>query len=102
MKTKSKFFSQLGIKIADAAFHRNGICGLPFYVILFDSKENGRMVATLFREEGSCAVYKVDELVRENIAFGEGNSWRGDMYEVELRPFLDEFLMKRDGFKAWA
>jgi len=40
-------------KIAAASYHRNGVCGLGFYAILFDDPENGRMVASLFDEEGA-------------------------------------------------
>lgn len=85
------------------ARHRNGIGGRPFYVCLFTDTEYpelGRFVATLFpsgeesdtglpvfagSEDGDeCAVLNVGELTVENIAFGEGNSWRGDEYARPL------------------
>lgn len=86
--------SEVSIKIVDVSFHRNGVCGAPFYVILFDDKDNGRMVASLFDEPGYCAVYNVAELGKNNIAFANGNSWRGDVYESALRPALKSWLKK--------
>jgi len=71
-------------KIVEISRHRNGICGEPFYVVLF--KHKGRlMIASLFDDVGYCAVYSVDELKKKNIKFGGGNSWRGDEFESELR-----------------
>ena len=84
------------IKIKDASFHRNGIAGVGFYAILFTDEENGEMIASLFDEEGYCAVYKVSELAKGNIQFANGNSWRGDHFENELRKQLFEF-MKENG-----
>ena len=84
-------------KIAAASYHRNGVCGLGFYAILFDDPENGRMVASLFDEERACAVFNVDELAAGNVAFAGGNSWRGDRYEHELRPMLAAFLEEHGG-----
>jgi hypothetical protein len=82
----------MNLKIVDASFHRNGVCGLGFYAIIFDDADEGRMVASLFDEPGCCAVYKIDELVKGNIGFSRGNSWRGDVYEEQLRPLLEKFL----------
>ena len=80
-------------KIIQASWHRNGVGGVGFYAILFDDKEgNGKMIASLFDEGGYCAVYSVEELSKGNILFASGNSWRGDVYESELRPLLDKFL----------
>ena len=74
------------LKITAIAHHRNGICGAPFYAVLFDHPDNGAMAATLFEGRGRCAVYSIAELAAGNIAFGEGNSWRGDEFEDEIRP----------------
>ena len=79
-------------KIIEASFHRNGVGGLGFYAILFESPKNGKMFATLFDEAGACAVTQISELVKDNIAFACGNSWRGDQFEAELRPMLDKWL----------
>ncbi len=82
--------SQSKLKIVSASFHRNGIGGAGFYAILFDDKEHGRMIASLFDEPGCCAVYNVEELAKGNVAFANGNSWRGDHYESALRTLLKE------------
>ena len=88
--------SDIRVKIVDASYHRNGVAGVGFYAILFDEAEMGRMVASLFDEDGYCAVYKIDELAKGNIAFARGNSWRGDCYAAALRPALAEYL-KHEG-----
>ena len=81
------------LKIVEASHHRNGIAGAGFYAILFDDKDNGRMFASLFDGKGLCAITKVDELSAGNIRMAEGNSWRGDDFESELRPLLSEWLL---------
>ena len=86
------------IKIVEASYHRNGICGDAFYAILFDNKENGRMIASLFEDRHCCAVYSVPQLAAGNITFGAGNSWRGDDYDLALRPALKDYL-KREPFE---
>jgi hypothetical protein len=80
------------IKIVSVAFHRNGIFGNGFYTILFDEKDEGRMVASLFSgSSGYCAVYNVNKLVKGDIKAGS-NSYRGDVYESVLRPMLEKLL----------
>jgi hypothetical protein len=81
----------LKLKLVSVAYHRNGVCGNGFTVCIFkwkDGVKNRRMVATLFEEEGSCAVFDLDELNKENIAFAKGNSWRGDEFEPQLRKMI--------------
>jgi len=65
-------------------YHRNGICGAPFYAIVFDSTEGRRMVATVFDEPCTVAVLDIGLLSEGNVEFGV-NSWRGDVYEGQLR-----------------
>jgi hypothetical protein len=74
------------LKIIAISHHRNGICGAPFDVVLFDDQvpERSRKVAILFEEPHFCAVLGVDKLAEGDIAFGS-NSWRGDHYERDLR-----------------
>lgn len=76
----------MNLTIIDFAHHRNGICGAPFAVILFeDAKAEGsRKGAILFEPDGQCAVLDVDKLAQGDIAFGS-NSWRGDRFEQSLR-----------------
>jgi hypothetical protein len=77
------------IRIHDWAYHRNGICGAPFHVFLFDDiqDENTRKVGILFEEPYHCAVLDVAKLARGDIAFGV-NSYRGDRFEAVLRSAL--------------
>ncbi len=77
------------IEIITIAYHRNGICGAPFYVVLFRGEE-GRIVGILFDRECHCAVFDVDRLHQGNIAFGS-NSWRGDHFEPALRNAIAKF-----------
>jgi hypothetical protein len=74
------------LKIIGIDHHRNGICGSPFDVVLFDDQdpEHNRKVAVLFEEPHCCAVLGVDKLAQGDIAFGS-NSFRGDHYEHDLR-----------------
>lgn len=82
--------------IAQIAHHRNGISGRSFYAVLFTCKDNGLMVAAVFpsceddeglsvfnEAEPEIAVFQLDGLMNETVAFGE-NSWRGDFYAGEL------------------
>jgi len=90
------------IKIIDASWHRNGISGEGFYAVIFEytdeEQESPRkMVASLFDESGYCAVYAIDELVKGNIAFARGNSWRGDKFEGQLRKLIKEYETGRIG-----
>jgi len=85
------------LKITAASWHRNGICGVGFYAILFDDlDEKKKMVASLFDEAGYCAVYDVAQLAEGNVEFARGNSWRGDQYAEALRPLLSEFLKSNE------
>lgn len=95
------------LKIIEASFHRNGVCGAPFYAVLFEDRENEEeadrlMIASIFEEPFTCAVYSVARLQDKNIAFAMGNSWRGDEYEAELRPLLDAWITKKHGMEAKA
>jgi len=79
------------LKIIDIASHRNGICGAPFHVVLFDDQgtEGSRKVAVLFDEPYHCAVFDVAKLAAGDIAFGS-NSFRGDNYEPHLRKVVEK------------
>lgn len=80
------------IKDVHIDYHRNGVCGNGFYVATFKWMDDDinpprerHMVATIFHDQGNCAVFDIDELVKDNISFANGNSWRGDHFEPELR-----------------
>ncbi|HWG42664.1 MAG TPA: hypothetical protein VN688_07750 [Gemmataceae bacterium] len=74
------------LTIDSIACHRNGICGAPFEVVLFEDQgpEGSRKIAILFDEPHYCAVLDLAKLASGDIAFGS-NSWRGDNYESSLR-----------------
>ena len=44
--------SSVQIRVTGIAYHRNGICGAPFHVVLFDDigDENTQKIAILFDE----------------------------------------------------
>jgi hypothetical protein len=71
-------------KVIKIDYHRNGVCGTGFFVVIFNHESDKNMVATIFPEIGSISVLKIDLLAKKNIEFGE-NSWRGDTYEHWLR-----------------
>jgi hypothetical protein len=77
--------------------HRNGICGSPFDVALFeDTEAAGRKMAILFEPRYSCAVLDVDRLAAGDIAFAS-NSWRGDVYEPLLREAIKQHRQQQSG-----
>jgi hypothetical protein len=87
------------IRVIDIASHRNGICGAPFHVALFEepTADEERLgvpvstkVAVVFDAAHHCAVLDIDKLDRFDIAFGS-NSWRGDNYEAILRNHINQF-----------
>jgi hypothetical protein len=79
-------------------YHRNGIGGNGFYVALFDMKEGceevRKMVGVVFPEAGTVAVFDLKMLAEGNIEFANGNSWRGDMFEPELREAIAKHEIK--------
>jgi len=85
-----KHLPRVSINIVDWAYHRNGISGAPFHVVLFDDveDENTRKIGILFGERYHCAVLDVAKLSEGNIAFGF-NSYRGDVFEDALRSHLN-------------
>jgi len=80
-------------KIIDVSFHRNGVCGVGFYSVIFENPKQGLMHASVFDELGYVAVHKISMLANKDIAFGS-NSWRGDQFESELRQMIDKWLKK--------
>ncbi|GAG26865.1 unnamed protein product [marine sediment metagenome] len=79
-------------KVNAVAYHRNGISGAPFNVVLFtmkddETKKMRNMIGILFGDGEEtmpvCAVLDVDMVAAGNVRFAE-NSWRGDSYAPEL------------------
>lgn len=80
---------QVDISIETIDYHRNGISGEGFHVVLFSFRDEERrvrrMVATVFPGAGRVAVLDRDLTADGNVAFAMGNSWRGDWFEPTLR-----------------
>ena len=88
------------IHILETSIHRNGVGGAPFLAIRFldsEEKEKSPFIASYFGHS-LCAVYSISELHMGNIAFAQGNSWRGDRYESyflqipEISKILKEYF----------
>ena len=84
------------IKNIDIAYHRNGVAGAGFHVILFKDFGTGgsRKVGIVFDQDGHCAVLDMAKLAGGDIAFGS-NSWRGDDYERPLRKAIESYEQSR-------
>ena len=83
------------LKIQEVSFHRNGICGHGFCAVRFrwtpdNAKDEESFLAFLFDEPGQCAVIGLDRIETMGVAFAQGNSWRGDHFEADLRKAVDE------------
>ena len=93
------------IKVTKISRHRNGVAGEPFNVVLFnwrDGRTTRKMVATLFgglsagtKTNGLCAVLDTNQTAIDNIEFANGNSWRGDDFEPELRAAITQAEQKK-------
>ena len=85
IRIKGDAFRQSTIVVKEIEYHRNGVGGAPFYVVLFrDETEEKNMMGVVFDDEYHVAVFDINQLAEGNIRFGE-NSWRGDSYESPLR-----------------
>jgi len=90
----------MDIQVKSMDSHRNGICGQPFHVVLFDWKDDdtGQMRHMLGIELGEEAqtdlglaptfVLDVDMAAAGNVKIFE-NSWRGDTFTDALRKAID-------------
>jgi hypothetical protein len=89
----------MNITIEAIARHRNGVSGEPFHVVTFRWAEDGDeprpMVGIVFDTRNHVAVLDREETRRGNIAFAEGNSWRGDHYLPQLRAAIDAWEAAR-------
>jgi hypothetical protein len=78
------------IQIEHIDYHRNGICGAPFHVMIFQDAEQGRMLGIVFDEPYHVAVFNLDKLAQNVVTFGV-NAWRGDWYEPILRQAIETY-----------
>ena len=85
--------------VSKVAYHRNGIGGEPFKVVLFDMQESGeparKMVAIRFDDDVDdfyvsprIAVFDVAMLSQGIIEMSQGNAWRGDRFAYELDQYF--------------
>lgn len=82
------------MKALSVDYHRNGVGGEPFRVVLFEDDDGTVKVAISFDDdepevEGGfvnprVAVLQVDKLAAGDVRFGT-NSWRGDHYARWVR-----------------
>lgn len=77
------------VTIERIAYHRNGVCGEPFHVVLFRDPV-GRKVAVVFDAPRYVAVLDLEQAAKGEIRFGF-NSFRGDVYEPLLRDALARY-----------
>jgi len=81
---ESRAFGDPKIKILEKEYHRNGVSGVGFNVVKFKDPDEGEMVGIVFPTKGCVAVFNLEKLAQGDIEFGS-NSWRGDIYETQLR-----------------
>ena len=77
----------MAIEIRDVAYHRNGIAGLPFYVVLFNDTDKGMFnhVATIDEDGTDCRVINAGLVVTASeIGTRHMNTWRGDSYLSQI------------------
>jgi hypothetical protein len=74
-------------------YHRNGVGGTGFYVVLFTENEsNQKMVGIVTPDDPNkwnAQVLSVDKLAENDIAFAS-NSWRGDVFVTELKDIINK------------
>lgn len=80
------------IKILEIAHHRNGVGGEPFAAIRFKGKDDGgterEFMAIVF--DGDCRTAVICTSLIPELGFGEGNRWRGDVYDQALRQAIKD------------
>lgn len=86
-------------------YHRNGVSGAGFRVVLFTTPDcpNETMLAVSFESEdseikdyheGEIAILSVDKLNDKNIEFGNGNSYRYEFFSNEIKKAIREYERK--------
>lgn len=83
----------MAIEIRDVAYHRNGVVGLPFYVVLFNDTDAGmfNQVATIDEDGEDCRVINAGLVVTASeIGTRHMNKWRGDRYLSQIKEAMQE------------
>lgn len=98
-------------KLLAIDYHRNGVCGVGFYVVTFRDGDGSRKVATWFGttetdEAAACpilqdcySVLDIDKLAAGSIATSDGalsNAWRGDHYADDIAGWVRSYW-RQDG-----
>lgn len=89
----------MAIEIRDVAYHRNGIAGLPFFVVLFSDPDAGmfNQVATIDEDGTDCRVINAGLVVTAGeIGNNHMNKWRGDQY----LSLIKEAMQDRE-YRVW-
>lgn len=82
------------IQVKQIEYHRNGICGEPFYVVKFIWINTGQdMLAVVFDDAMHTAVFDATKLRLGDSGFGS-NSWRGDNFDAPLRNAIIDWKAK--------
>lgn len=77
----------MAIEIREVAYHRNGVAGLPFYVVLFNDTDAGmfNQLATIDEDGKDCRVINMGIALHGRIGQVTGmNTWRGDRYLSQI------------------
>lgn len=111
---QDRYITAGALVIEDVDWHRNGVSGVGFHVVLFsEPKEERRMMAVVFpldeqgngaarpdrKWNGLVSVFNRALLAQDVITFGE-NSWRGDHYEDDLRQGIALWEAREDAARA--
>lgn len=80
------------IRILEVAYHRNGCVAEPFYAVRF-SDGGSRLLALVFERPDRVVV--IDPIKAADTVAPERNSWRGDIYEADLRKAIMRFEAAR-------
>lgn len=87
------------LKVEQIAYHRNGVCGEPFHVVLFRDGSGRGMVAIVLDEkatDGTVPIFVLDnKLLNQNEIRSDYNAWRGDTYAPELYRAIAEWEAQR-------
>jgi hypothetical protein len=90
------------VKIKDIDYHRNGVSGKGFYVVLFKDRTGDVMESEMLAvvdPESYIATYVIglDSLNNLEIGIGMGNHWRGDHYASVVRKAINKDQRQRWG-----
>lgn len=81
-------------KLKAIDYHRNGVSGMGFHVLIVKNEGRDMLVVRFPKESDKdaggvlCAAFDLAKLDERNIAFFE-NSWRGDHYADLVDPMID-------------